>query len=89
MDEGSDRVKFLPRCEEGGLDLLKLTGQIVNELLEVGDVGYEANGDTQVAIVIFLVQSIDGFSLDEEIIGTDTWSMLVQRETRTFIRSEL
>ena len=89
LDEGSNSVEFLPWCKEGGLDLLKLTSQVVDELLEVRDVGYKANGDTMVVIVVFTVEGRDGFALDQALIELYMRSVFGHRETRTFIRAEL
>ena len=53
MDKCTDGIQFLPWGEEGLLNVFKFAGQVVNKVLEVGNVGNKADGDSKVAVVIF------------------------------------
>ena len=76
MYESANSVQLLPWGEEGIFDLFKLRGKVVNKLFKVGDIGNESNGDSKVAVMIFFVEGSDGFTLDQEVIGSDPWSAL-------------
>jgi hypothetical protein len=43
----------LPWSEEGLFDLFELAGEVVDKVLEVGDVGNKADGDSKVAVMVF------------------------------------
>ena len=53
LDKCADGIQFLPWSEEGLFNLFELAGEVVDQLLEVGDVGNEADGDAKVAVVVF------------------------------------
>ena len=52
-DKCADGIQFLRWSEEGLFDLFELVGEVVDKVLEVGDVGNKADGDSKVAVMVF------------------------------------
>lgn len=53
LDEGTYRVEFLPRAEEGLANLFEFVTEGVNKGGNLSNVRDQPNGDSKVAVVLF------------------------------------
>ena len=68
LDKCTDGIQLLPWGEEGLFNLFKFAVQVVYKVLEVGDVGNKADGDSKVAVVVLTLKGWDRFGLDLELV---------------------
>jgi hypothetical protein len=76
LNESADSIELLPWGKEGVLDLFKLNGKVINQLVEVRDVGDESNGNAKVAVVVLAVKGRDVVALNGEVVELNPCSLL-------------
>lgn len=76
MYESADSIQLLPWGKEGVLNLFQLNGRVINQLVEVRDVGDESNGNAKVAVVVLTVKVRDVVALNGEVVELNPWSLL-------------
>ena len=76
MYESADSIQLLPWGKEGVLNLFQLNGRVINQLVEVRDVGDESNGNAKVAVVVLAVKGRDVVALNGEVVELNPWSLL-------------
>ena len=76
MYESADSIQLLPWGKEGVLNLFQLNGRVINQLVEVRDVGDESNGNAKVAVVVLTVKGRDVVALNGEVVELNPWSLL-------------
>jgi hypothetical protein len=74
--ESADSIQLLPWGKEGVLNLFQLNGRVINQLVEVRDVGDESNGNAKVAVVVLTVKGRDVVALNGEVVELNPWSLL-------------
>jgi hypothetical protein len=89
LDKGPDGIQFLPWGKEGLFNFVEFCCELVHKVLEVGDVGYQANGYSKVSVVFLTLEGRDDFMLDAELVAFNAWCSFGHGKAGTFVGSEL